>query len=388
MTEIFSEPDLDHLKTLLAEIVAINTENPPGREVEAAEWISQQMETMGCSISKVEVQPNRVNAIGIYENGPGPVFAFNTHLDVVPAGEGWTSDPFILREENGRLYGRGSNDAKGPMVCMLDAMTQLIAHADKWSGTLMGIFVADEEVGSAGARHYVKDAPKIDYCVIGEPTSCTTVAANKGSMRPIVHVHGKTAHSGTPDLGVNAIIKMGALFDQVEKEHVRIKERHHELVGSPSLTITRVKGGHADNVVPELSEVMLDRRMIPGEDEEVVKSEIRDLVSRASEIAGTHMEIADYKPTTGGATETARDHVVVQAAQRACHHHHGHATDITGFQGGCDLVHFRTVGAQGVVIGPGDLAVAHKPDEFVPIQELTLAAKIYRDIAFDLLKKS
>lgn len=388
MTSPSNAPDLARLKTLLGEIVAINTENPPGREAEAAGWVQARMSEMGCTVSTVEVRPERVNAIGIFENGPGPVFAFNTHLDVVPAGDGWTSDPFVLREENGLLYGRGANDAKGPLVCMLEAMRALIKQADQWSGTLMGIFVADEEVASAGARHYVKQAPKIDYCVIGEPTSCTTVAAHKGSMRPIVHVHGKTAHSGTPDLGVNAIMKMGPLFDEVQKEHLRIKDRHHELVGNPSLTITRVKGGHADNVVPDLSEVMLDRRMIPGEDEEVVKGEIRDLVARAAEIAGTHMAIASYKPTTGGATETARDHVVVEAAQRVCCHHHGHETAVTGFQGGCDLVHFRTVGAQGVVIGPGDLAVAHKPDEYVPAEELVLATRIYRDIAFDLMKKS
>jgi acetylornithine deacetylase/succinyl-diaminopimelate desuccinylase-like protein len=97
------------------------------------------------------------------------------------------------------------------------------------------------------------------------------------------------------------------------------------------------------------------------------------------------MEITCYKPTTGGATETPSGHPVVHAAQAACRHHHGRDLAVGGFQGGCELVHFRRLGAHGVVLGPGDLAVAHKPDEFVPEGELVLATHIYRDIAIGLL---
>ena len=97
------------------------------------------------------------------------------------------------------------------------------------------------------------------------------------------------------------------------------------------------------------------------------------------------MEIVEFRPTTGGATETDSAHPVVEAAQAACSHHNGAATPLSGFEGGCDLVHFRSVGAQGVVIGPGALAVAHQPDEFVPIDELVRAASIYQDIAARML---
>lgn len=386
MNARFEAPNAASVVEQLRALVGFNTENPPGGEAEAAGWVCEQMRSIGCDADVDEYAPGRVNAIGVFENGAGPVFAFNTHFDVVPAGEGWTSDPFHLREQKGCLYGRGACDAKGPLVSMLEAMRQLIAAKNDWSGTLIGAFVADEEVASTGARHYAASAPVIDYCVVGEPTSCMTVAAHKGSMRPIVHLHGKTAHSGTPDQGLNAILKAGPLFDEISAEHQRIKERRHALVGSPSLTLTRVSGGHADNVVPDLCEFLLDRRMIPGEDEDVVKEEIAELVARAGERAGIKAEIVGFKPTTGGATETALDHPVVLSTQRACRKHHGCETEISGFQGGCDLVHLRSMGAQGVVLGPGSLEVAHKPDEFVPIDELVLAAMIYRDIAYDLLK--
>jgi acetylornithine deacetylase/succinyl-diaminopimelate desuccinylase len=377
--------DAARIKARLERLVGFDTQNPPGCEAEAASYIGAELAAMGCRAETTELGDGRVNMIGRFDNGPGPVFAFNTHIDVVPAGEGWTSDPFQLREADGRLYGRGACDAKGPLAAMLEAMQMLVAVRDQWSGSLVGAFVADEEVASIGARKYAASAPKIDFCVVGEPTSCTTVAAHKGSMRPIVHLRGVTAHSGTPDLGVNAILNAGPLFDEVMAEHARIKTRHHDLVGSPSLTVTRIAGGHADNVVPNLCEVLLDRRLIPGEDEDAVKAEITALVARAAVRAGSAIEVVDFKPTTGGATETARDHAVVLAAQRACLKHHGCATSITGFQGGCDLVHLRGIGAQGVVLGPGSLEVAHKPDEYVPEAELAMAALIYSDIALDLL---
>ena len=377
--------NLPRMIDALARLVAFDTQNPPGRELEAAQWLEIAMAGMGFVADTTDVMPARTNVVGVLGNGPGPTFAFNTHIDVVPAGSGWTSDPFVLRESFGLLYGRGACDAKGSMTAMLEAMRWLAQNRKRWSGTLLGVFVADEEASSRGAKAYAATRPSIDACMIGEPTSCTTYSAHKGSLRPLVRVHGRTAHSGMPDLGVNAIIKSASLLRAVVAEHQRIKAIHHPLVGNPSLTITRAAAGIADNVVPNCCELLLDRRMIPGEDEDAVKAEIATLVARAAKEAGTTMEIAEFRPTTGGATETADNHPIVVASQAACRHHHGHSTPLSGFQGGCDLVHFRTIGAQGVVLGPGALDIAHKPDEYVPIAELAMAAAIYRDVALAML---
>ena len=373
------------LKTRLERLVAFDTQNPPGQEAEAARFILDQLQALGCRAEAVDFLPGRTNVVGVFENGPGPVFAFNTHIDVVPAGSGWSSDPFTLREDGGRLYGRGACDAKGPLAAMLEAMALLIAARETWSGTLLGVFVADEEAASLGAKAYVKSAPEIHSCMIGEPTSCTTVTAHKGSLRPLVRVHGKTAHSGMPDDGVNAILKSAALLGLITEEHQRVKAKTHNLVGQATLTVTRALGGHADNVVPEHCDFLLDRRMVPGEDEDQVKADLADLVERAGRDAGTRAEILEFRPTTGGATETAPDHPVVGASQAACGRHNGQATPLTGFQGGCDLVHFRSLGAQGVVLGPGALAVAHQPNEFVPVDELMRSVLIYRDVALAML---
>ena len=373
------------LTARLERLVGFDTQNPPGREVDCARYIGEQMQALGCRVETIEVAEGRSNAAGIFSNGPGPVFAFNTHIDVVPAGEGWLSDPFTLREEAGRLYGRGACDAKGPLAAMLEAMGLMIARAEDWSGTLMGVFVADEEVGSMGARAYAETASAIDYCAIGEPTSCTTVTAHKGSLRPVVRVHGKSAHSGMPDLGVNAIQKSAPLLERVVREHERVRHKTHNLVGQASLTVVRVTGGTANNVVPAFCDFVLDRRMVPGEEETQVLADLEALVEAAGKDCGTPAEIVGFEPTTGPATETAPDHPIVAAAQSACRRHNGAETPISGFQGGCDLVHFRKLGADGIVLGPGSLAVAHQPNEFVPIEELRRSASIYRDLAWQML---
>lgn len=389
MTSNTLRPDFARMKRDLSALVAINTENPPGHELEAARHLRKLLEAEGFDLTLSEYKPDRVNVIAVYENGPGPTFAFNTHIDTVPAGTGWASDPFALREADGKLYGRGSCDAKGPMTAMIEACRMLITQRGTWSGTLMAIFTADEEIASEGAKHYVANLlPKIDFAVIGEPTSNCTYTAHKGSLRPLVRVHGVTAHSGTPHLGENAIYRAGLFLGLIEDHHENVvKCRCHDLVGAASLTVTRVQGGHADNVVPGACDLLLDRRMVPGESEVEVKAEIDQLLAFAKEKFGVRAEILEYKATTGGATETALNEPIVQASLVACReHNHGNAGPF-GFQGGCDLVHFRSQGTTGTVIGPGSLAVAHKPDEFVPIDEFIASALIYRDVALEMLRK-
>lgn len=179
--------DSARMKKDLATLVAINTENPPGHEREAAECLEGWLLTAGFDLSFSEYAPGRTNVIAVLHNGPGPCFAFNTHIDTVPAGSGWASDPFTLCERDGRLYGRGACDAKGPLVAMIEALRLLAANRQRWSGTLMGVFTADEEVASEGAKFYVRDTPPaMDFAVIGEPTSNATFSAHKGSLRPRV----------------------------------------------------------------------------------------------------------------------------------------------------------------------------------------------------------
>lgn len=375
-------PDAHRMKRELAELVAINSENPPGGEGEVALWIRNALAPLGFEIALIEYAPGRYNVEARLANGPGPVFAFNTHMDTVPAGDSWTSDAFILTERKGLLYGRGSCDCKGPLAAMIEAVRMLVTQRHAWSGTLLAVFTGDEEVASAGARHYAASKPKIDAVVVGEPTGNACFSAHKGSFRPVVRVSGKAAHSGSPHLGDNAIYRAGELMPLLAAFHAEeLTRRTHHLVGSPSLTVTRIKGGHADNVIPADCELLLDRRLIPGETDASAEAEIRALLVAAQESHGIHAEIVGHHATTGGATDTPVSATVVQAAISACHAAGVAEPGPFGFQGACDLVHFVDAGAQGVVIGAGDIRVAHRPDEFVPADEFVASAAIYADIA-------
>jgi acetylornithine deacetylase/succinyl-diaminopimelate desuccinylase family protein len=379
-------PNPARMKRDLADLVAIRTENPPGREVEAAHYLKALIEPAGFDLSSSEYRPGRVNLVAKLENGLGPVFALNTHMDVVPAGDGWATDPFKLHESGGKLYGRGACDCKGPLIAMVEALRMLAADRRGWSGTLLGVFVADEEIASEGAKHYAAGRPHVDFAVVGEPTSNATFSAHKGSLRPVVRVHGTSAHSGTPDLGENAVLRAGELLGLIQLQHETVvRHRSHSLVGGASLTVTRINGGHADNVLPGNCDLLLDRRMVPGETEEAVRVEIQALLDEAKTRFGLRAEIIDYKATTGGPTETVGDHPIVQASLKACRANGVADPGPFGFQGGCDLVHFRSIGAQGVVIGPGSLSAAHKKDEFLPVDEFVASSLIYRDVAISMM---
>jgi acetylornithine deacetylase/succinyl-diaminopimelate desuccinylase family protein len=380
-------PDRSRAIERLERLVSFNTENPPGREIEAIDYLAQLFRDMGWPVEVTPIASGRANIVATLRNGDGPVIAFNSHVDVVPAGSGWTSDPFKLTSRAGNLYGRGACDAKGQVVCMIEALDLLSDTRDQWSGTLMAVFVADEEVASRGARAFASTRPKIDFCVVGEPTSNAVAIAHKGSMRPLVRVRGIPAHSGSPDLGVNPLYKAALLLQMIEQTHHALHALIHPLLGSPSLTVTRLNGGHADNVTPESCDLLLDRRMIPQESEDEVRAQIQQLLARAATEHDINAEIVAYLPTTGGATETDPHHPIVRAAIASARANGVTNLEPYGLQGACDLVHFRSTGAQGVVMGPGRLDVAHKPDEFVPEDEFIQACRIHRDTVLSLLQR-
>ncbi len=383
-----SGPDCGRMLERLERLIVCNSENPPGREREAARYLAQTLQAIGLTAELHEIGAERANVVARLENGSGPVFAFNSHMDVVPAGSGWSSDPFKLVRRNGRLVARGACDAKGPIVGMLEAIDMLAQTRKTWSGTVIAVFVADEEVASLGARAYVAQKPRIDCCIVGEPTSNKVVIAHKGSMRPLVRVAGVAAHSASPDKGVNALYKAAALLSMIERHHRNLAKRSHPLLGTPSITVTRCQGGHADNVVPEQCDLLLDRRMIPGETEADVRAQLVALLAEAKTLNGVDAQIVEYRPTTGGATETDPGQAIVAAALAAAQRHGGADASLYGLQGACDLVHFRSIGAQGVVLGPGSLDVAHKPDEFVSEDEFVRSSLIYYDTARELLQRS
>ncbi len=378
-------PDVARLTSLLERLVAIDTQNPPGREVEAAALLASELEAIGFATEVRSLADGRANVVGRIDNGDGPCFAFNSHMDTVPVGGGWTSDPFRLTEREGKLFGRGACDAKGPIVAMAEAGRLLASERDLWRGTLILMFVADEEINGGGSRALAKQEPRPDLIIIGEPTNNAVFAAHKGCLRPLVRAKGKAAHSGRPELGVNAILAASQLMSVFDARDRELRALHHPLVGHASLSVTRIAGGIGDNVIPEDCEMVLDRRLLPGETLEAAMDELHAMLTRAKHDHGVEAEIAAIR-TKAGSTETPVDDPLVRKAVAISRAHGVTFPQPGGLTGGCDLVHFHDTGSVGIVLGPGSLDVAHQPDEYVPKDDLARAALIYRDIAVAMMQ--
>jgi succinyl-diaminopimelate desuccinylase len=378
------EPDVARLTGLLERLVAIDTQNPPGREVEAAALLAAELDAIGFATDVRSLADGRANVVGRIDNGAGPCFAFNSHMDTVPVGGGWTGDPFRLTERDGKLFGRGACDAKGPIVAMAEAGRLLALQRDLWRGTVIMMFVADEEINGGGSRALAKEKPKPDLIVIGEPTNNAVFSAHKGCLRPLIRAKGKAAHSGRPELGVNAILAAGRLTSLFGARDRELRALNHPLVGHASLTVTRIAGGIADNVVPQDCELVLDRRLLPGESLDDALDDLQALLNRAKRDHGVVAEIAAIR-TRAGSTETSVDEPLVREAVAISRAHGVTFPQPGGLTGGCDLVHFHDAGAVGIVLGPGSLDVAHQPNEYVPKDDLARAALIYRDIAVAMM---
>jgi acetylornithine deacetylase/succinyl-diaminopimelate desuccinylase-like protein len=168
-----------------------------------------------------------------------------------------------------------------------------------------------------------------------------------------------------------------ALFDERDRE---LRDQNHPLVGHASLTVTRIAGGLGDNIVPDDCEMVLDRRLLPGESPGDALKNLHALLARAKRDCGVEAEIAAIRTMAGPAETAVADPLVVEAV--AVSRRHGVTfPQPGGLTGGCDLVHFRDAGAVGIVLGPGSLDVAHQPDEYVAKDDLVRSALIYRDIA-------
>jgi succinyl-diaminopimelate desuccinylase len=382
---VSAEPDVGRLVGLLERLVAIDTQNPPGREAEAAALLASELDGLGFVTEIRPLAEGRANVIARLDNGAGPCFAFNSHMDTVPAGAGWTTDPFRLTERDGRLFARGACDAKGPITAIVEAGRLLATQRDLWRGALVLALVADEEINGGGSRALVKQEPNADLVVIGEPTNNAVFVAHKGCLRPLIRAKGKAAHSGRPELGINAILAAGHLMTLFDTRDRELRTQTHPLVGHASLSVTRIAGGIADNVVPDACELVLDRRLLPGETLDAALDELHALLTRAKREYGVQAELAAVR-TAAGATEAAIGDPLVREAVAISRGYGVTFPQPGGLSGGCDLVHYRDAGAVGIVLGPGSLDIAHQPDEYVPTEDLVRAALIYRDIAVAMMR--
>jgi acetylornithine deacetylase len=297
------------------------------------------------------------------------------HTDVVPPGEGWDADPFVLTETSNRLIARGACDMKGFLALAINAAARA---ADRRLGApLVLVFTYDEEVGTLGARHIAETWPRERKlprrAIIGEPTALQPVRMHKGHLRLRLVLHGRSAHSGYPHLGINAIERGGAaivalarLRNELQHERPAMAE-HFPDVPFVALNVGQVTGGVAVNVVPERCVLDVGIRLLPGMPSAPFVDRARQSVALAVGPDAFDLTVLSESPPM--ALDGDADHYRMLAVESA-------ADEAPGVSFATDAGWLQTIGLACVVWGPGSIAVAHRPNEYLPIAEFERAGRI------------
>lgn len=309
---------------------------------------------------------NLVATLGGGQGNDGAALVLAGHTDTVPYDAGrWRHDPFVLTEADGRLYGLGTADMKGFLALVVEAARGLDGR--NLHHPLVVLATADEESSMAGAKALAQagSAPG-RYCVIGEPTSLVPAHLHKGIMMEHIHLTGRSGHSSDPDLGVSALDGMYRVLGGLMAWREELAEAHRDprfKVPYPTLNLGHIRGGDNPNRICAECELSIDLRLMPGMDVAATRAELDRRVRHALEGSRLKLRLA---PLFEGipAMETPVDGPLVRALEALTGHPAGSVTF------GTEGPYFSGLGCETVVMGPGDLAQAHQPDEYLALDRI------------------
>ncbi len=392
---------------LLKKMIAIPTVNPPGENyAEFVDRVSEELQEFA-EVEIVEVPRSfvaeRKPELADYPRyilvarvgGREPVLEINGHYDVVPPGDGWSRDPFIPVVEGGKLFGRGAVDMKGGIAAAAIAL-RAVAETMELSGCFELLLVPDEEIGGETGTGYALQSgiARPNWVVIAEPSSVDTIwIGHRGAVWLYVEVLGKQAHASTPWLGDNAFLKAARLALEIEKElGEALKKRKSsypyddEKASTPTMTIGgETKGGAKINIVPGKFEFSIDRRLIVEEDPNTVAKEMKEAIESIAKRLGyeVRIRIAHTMPPA----ITSPNNELVKSLSIAIEQTIGKKPRTVVCSGGLDAWYYTTRGIPTVTYGPGPLEQAHKPDEYVELEQIRTVAKAYVRLAHQLIAK-
>lgn len=393
------EAERGNLLEFARELVRTNSQIPPhGDERAIVELVQQQADQLGLGtgeiISRDEARPNLVLRIpGV---GGGPTLMLNGHLDTKPVGDAgplWRTDPFEPTIIDGKLYGLGTSDMKAAVAAMLYAAHALL-RTESLPGELLIVLVADEEAGANYGSRFLAPtlAGRADACLIGEPSGWEhdwqgLHVLSRGICCFRIRVHGTQMHSSLSDRmpSVNAVQKMAEVLLRLPQE-LQLDYPPHVLDDvAPTLNAgVTASGGVFYGVVPGEAEFRCDLRTVPGMTHESVDAALRSWIARAQESDPSLRLELEYEPslTWIPSAQIDLEHPLVVAARHAAEHVLGAAPPTTMFPGTTDAPWFDQAGIPTIPsFGPGILTYCHGPNEFVTVEAIHQAARIYAHTA-------
>jgi acetylornithine deacetylase/succinyl-diaminopimelate desuccinylase family protein len=377
--------DESWLVELTRSLVRAAGQNPPGEEAATVHVLSAAAAGLGLDVVETAVERARNNVRVTLDGGGGPGLLLLGHTDVVPVGDGWTTDPFGGVVHDGRIYGRGASDMKGGLAALLAALAAL--RGVGLSGRVELAALVDEEETGKGIRAYVSSVERPFLgCVTAEPTDLQTIIGARGASYLRVEIHGKACHAGNPDDGANAIYGAAAVIAEIERLHAELATRPHPLLGPATWSVGQIQGGTGGSIVPAECVVVADRRLLPGESTDAVLDELRERVDGFG-LADRGLTVDLAMPMEMPAFQTPDDSELARATDAALADAGGPGLPLGGWTAACDGGYVaRDLGVPVVVLGPGSATTqAHRADESVAISELLVAARAYALTALRLL---
>jgi succinyl-diaminopimelate desuccinylase len=383
-------PELQHqwLTERLSSLVRTPSVNGVDSEQAAAGLIARLLEPAGCELTFVESLPGRPSLAAVLRGAQdGPRLILNGHTDTVPPDDRalWSVDPFGGEVRDGRVWGRGSVDMKGGLVCQIACAHVLSRLRERMRGTLLMHFAVGEEVGERGTVSLLEEGFGGDLGIVTEPTGLRVARAMRGVAYYQVTIHGRSSHAGRAELGRNPLAALGDLLPALSRYEERIAQTKHPLFGPLTCTPTMVRAGVQQNAVPDVCTLAVDRRMLPGETSAGVLGELRELVAGAIDPArGLDVEV-DQIHNVFEPCEIPADSAIVATAVDVVETLTGRREEPYGTPYGSDVHKLVNAGISAITLGPGDISRAHAPDEYIEIEELGLGALVITTLAATLL---
>lgn len=368
--------DRDGVKRLLSELIAIPSYG--AKEDAIVQYVARRFHEQGISCRVTELDGKGLNVVAEVGAGPRRV-VLNSHLDVVPPGDpsAWASDPFVPVEKDGLMFGRGAADAKGCLAAMIVAFEELAKWKAELPARVALMAVGGEERGGVGTKAEVAKGFTADAAIIGESTNLIPMVAHKGVLRLEVETTGRAAHASDPENGINAVVAMAPIVSALDKLAAEVRCRSEKYTGYASLVISTISGGTALNVVPEKCSISIDRRVLPNETEADATQEIAEVVHKALPTDSQAM-VSVRKVRFVPPAVTDPGEAIVRAAQKAVSAVLGRPTRAVGFPATCDMTYLvNDAGIPSVILGPGDLGVAHQANEHIALDQVYLAVQVY-----------
>ena len=407
----------DDLITLTQELVRIPTMNPPGEFYrDICDYLWTRLKNSGFEVELIrafetpgdsEKYP-RWNIVAQYEGAhSGDCVHFNSHTDVVTVGEGWTTDPFGAELIDGKIYGRGTCDMKGGLASSIIAAEAFIAECPDFHGSIEISGTADEETGGFGGVAYLAEKGRykhVNHVIIPEPLQKDRIClGHRGVWWAELETHGEIAHGSMPFLGDCAVRHMSAVVAEMETSlWPALENKLTEMPVVPllarqsTMNINSFHGGQDEPepdftglpsaIVPDNARMIIDRRFLIEESVEEVRGEVEAVLEKVkSERKNFRYDLREMWSVTP--TMTKKDAPIVQSIKQAIGEVLGKEAEYVVSPGTYDQKHIARIGKleNCIAYGPGLLELAHKPDEYIGVDDMVDSAKIMAYSLIDLL---